>query len=90
MAHYSESFYREFPRNAAARDEKNIAIYQPRNPKASAFHRCVEDYFEQLETDWDDCYQSHFGYWQPYVTDAIRRYLPGFIFFCVGINSAMK
>jgi hypothetical protein len=27
-----------------------IDAYQPRNPKASAYYRCVEDHFEQLET----------------------------------------
>jgi len=24
-------------------------VYQPRNPKASAYYRCVKDHFEQLE-----------------------------------------
>jgi hypothetical protein len=50
-------------------------VYQPRNPKASAYYRCVEDHFEQLEAVWDDRYQSRFGYWRPYVTDVIQRYL---------------
>ena len=50
-------------------------VYQPRNPKASAYYRCVEDHFEQLETVWDECYQSRFGFWRPYVTDVIQRYL---------------
>jgi hypothetical protein len=30
----------------------NFDDYQPRNPKASAYYRCVEDHFEQLETVW--------------------------------------
>jgi hypothetical protein len=50
-------------------------VYQPRKPKASAYYRCVEDHFEQLEAVWDDCYQSRFGFWRPYVTDVIRLYL---------------
>ena len=50
-------------------------VYQPRNPKASAYYRCVEDHFEQLETVWDERYQRRFGFWRPYVTDVIRRYL---------------
>ncbi len=49
--------------------------YNARKPKASAYYRCVEDHFEQLETVWDDRYQSRFGFWRPYVTDVIRRYL---------------
>ena len=27
-------------------------VYQPRNPKASAYYRCVEDHFEPLEAFW--------------------------------------
>ena len=64
-------------------------VYQPRNPEASDYYRCVEDHFEQLETVWlparraykslqlgeDDRYRSRFGFWRPYVTDVIQRYL---------------
>jgi hypothetical protein len=50
-------------------------ILHPFNPKASAYYRCVEDHFEQLETMWDERYQSRFGFWRPYVSDVIRRYL---------------
>jgi len=50
-------------------------VYQPRNPKASAYYRCVEDHFEQLEAVWDERYQRRFGFWRPYVTDVIQRYL---------------
>lgn len=50
-------------------------VYQPRNPKASAYYRCVEDHFEQLQAVWDERYQRRFGFWRPYVTDVIRRYL---------------
>ena len=53
----------------------DIDVYQPRNPKAIAYYRCVEDHFEQLETVWDKRYQRRFSFWRPYVTDVIRRYL---------------
>ena len=55
--------------------EIDFDVYQPRNPKASAYYRCVEDHFEQLETVWDERYQRRFGFWRSYVTDVIRRYL---------------
>ncbi len=45
------------------------------NIKIRYYYRCVEDHFEQLETVWDDRYQSRFGFWRSYVTDVIRRYL---------------
>ncbi len=32
--------------------EIDFDIYQLRNPKASAYYRCVEDNFEQLEAVW--------------------------------------
>ena len=55
--------------------EIDFDVYQPCNPKASAYYRCVEDHFEQLETVWDERYQRRFGFWRPYVTDVIQRYL---------------
>ena len=73
----------------ASPTEIDFDVYQPRKPKASAYYRCVEDHFEQLETVWlparraykslqlgeDERYQRRFGFWRPYVTDVIRRYL---------------
>ena len=53
----------------------DIDVYQPRNPKASTYYRCVEDHFEHLETVWDERYQRRFGFWRAYVMDVIRRYL---------------
>jgi hypothetical protein len=40
--------------------------------RKTAFYRVN---FEQLETVWDERYQRRFGFWRPYVTDVIRRYL---------------
>jgi hypothetical protein len=31
----------------------NFDVYQPRNPKASAYYKCVENHFEELERVWD-------------------------------------
>ena len=58
----------------ACSTEIDFDVYQPRNPKASAYYRCVEDHFEQLEAVWDERYQRRFGFWRPYVTDVIQRY----------------
>ena len=59
----------------ACPDEIDFDVYQPRNPKASAYYRCVEEHFEQLEAVWDERYQLRFGFWRPYVTDVLQRYL---------------
>jgi ribosomal protein S27E len=69
--------------------EIDFDVYQPRNPKASVYYRCIEDHFEQLQTVWlparraykslqlgeDERYQRRFGFWRPYVMDVIQRYL---------------
>jgi hypothetical protein len=53
----------------------DVGIYQPRNPKASGYYRCVQDHFEQLEMLWQDRYAPRYGFWRAYVTDVINRYL---------------
>jgi hypothetical protein len=40
----------------------NYDVYQPRNPKASAYYKCVENHFEELERAWDDMYASRYGF----------------------------
>jgi len=49
--------------------------YQPRNPQAIGYFRCVQDNFEELESLWDDRYASRYGFWRPYVMDVIYGYL---------------
>jgi hypothetical protein len=53
----------------------NYDVYQPRNPKASAYYKCVENHFEELERAWDDMYASRYGFWRTYVMTVIYRYL---------------
>ena len=53
----------------------DIGIYQPRNPQASGYFCCVQDHFEQLQMHWQDRYAPRYGFWRPYVTDVIYRYL---------------
>jgi len=50
-------------------------VYQPRNPKASAYYKCVESHFEELEQVWDDMYKTRYGYWRTYVMTVIYKYL---------------
>ncbi len=53
----------------------NYDVYQPRNPKASAYYKCVENHFEELERSWDYMYASRLGFWRTYVMTVIYRYL---------------
>ena len=50
-------------------------VYQPRNPRASNYFRCIDAHFEQLEMLWDDRYANQYGFWRPYVKEVIYRYL---------------
>jgi hypothetical protein len=51
------------------------SFYEPRNPKAGHYYRCIEANFEELEMAWDDPYERRYGYWRPYIMDVIYRYL---------------
>ncbi|SMD02343.1 hypothetical protein SAMN02746065_12217 [Desulfocicer vacuolatum DSM 3385] len=53
----------------------NLDVYQPRNPKASAYYQCVENPFEELERAWDGMYASRLGFWRTYVMTVIFKYL---------------
>ena len=53
----------------------NFDVYQPRNPKASAYYQCVQNHFEELERMWDGMYASRLGFWRTYVMTVIFKYL---------------
>ncbi len=53
----------------------NYDVYQPRNPKASAYYKCVENHFEELERAWDDIYKPRYGYWRAYIMTVIFKYM---------------
>jgi ribosomal protein S27E len=68
--------YTDTSANEKCRSQQyGVGIYRPRNPQASGYFRCVQDHFEQLEMLWQDRYAPRYGFWRPYVTDVIYRYL---------------
>ena len=38
------------------------SFYEPRNPMAGHYYRCIEANFEELEMVWDDRYERRYGY----------------------------
>ena len=52
-----------------------LDTYTPRTPRKNKYYRLVEANFEQLERVWDTKYKSKYGYWRPYITDVIYKYL---------------
>jgi hypothetical protein len=53
----------------------NFNVYNPRNPKASAYYKCVENHFEELEQVWDDMYAPKYGFWRGHIMTVIYKYL---------------
>ena len=51
------------------------AVYRPRNPKASGWYRCVEDYFEEFVRVYDERFAAKFGFWKPHIEKVIHRFL---------------
>ena len=54
---------------------KDFDVYQPRNPKSSAYYRCVEDHFETFEQGYEDRFERRYGFYRPYVGHVKLRYL---------------
>ena len=50
-------------------------IYRPRNPRGSAYYRCVEDHFERFEQVYEERFERQYGFFRPYVRKVIYRYL---------------
>jgi ribosomal protein S27E len=50
-------------------------VYQPRNPQNSPYFQCVEDYFEPFEQVYVERFESQYGFFRPYVSRVIQRYL---------------
>ena len=46
-----------------------------RDAQNTPFYICVEDHFEAFEQAYDDRFERHYGFFRPYVRQAICRYL---------------
>ncbi len=50
-------------------------VYRPRNPRNSPYFQCVEDYFEPFEQVYLERFERQYGFFRPYVSRVIQRYL---------------
>jgi hypothetical protein len=46
------------------------AVYEPRNPPATSLYALVEDYYEEFERAYEDCYQQLSAFAPPAFTEA--------------------
>jgi hypothetical protein len=44
--------------------------YQPRNPNAGSYYRCVTDHLQQLEIVYDKCHQPRCSFLNPHLARA--------------------
>jgi hypothetical protein len=51
------------------------AVYRPRNPKASGWYRCVEDFFDEFVRVYDELFAKRFGFWRAHIEKVIHRFL---------------
>jgi len=51
------------------------SVYRSRNPRESAYYRCVEDHFERFEQAYEELFERQYGFLRPYVKKVIYRYL---------------
>jgi hypothetical protein len=66
---------------------KISSIYRPRNPRDSAYYRCVEDHFETLEQVYEERFERQYGFFRAYVRKVIYRYpwpRPGLVCLLLG------
>ncbi len=52
-----------------------IGVYEPRQPKNSAYYRCIEDNYETLERVWDERYRDTYGNYRVHITKVLYKYL---------------
>jgi hypothetical protein len=51
------------------------AVYRPREPQKSSYYQCVQDHFEAFELVYEERFERQYGFFRPYVSHVIYRYL---------------
>ncbi len=51
------------------------AVYRPREPQNSPYYQCVQDHFEAFEQVYEERFERQYGFFRPYVSHVIYRYL---------------
>jgi hypothetical protein len=49
--------------------------YKPRNPKASALYKCVQEHFAEFETVYAERYQEQYGFYRPVIGRVVEKFL---------------
>jgi hypothetical protein len=50
-------------------------VYRPRKPQASPLFMLLQSHFESVKGEWEDRFESRYGYWRSFVDETVARYL---------------
>jgi len=51
------------------------AVYRPRQPQLTPLYRLLDTRYEAVKAEWEERFESRFGFWRGFVDGAIARYL---------------
>ena len=65
---------------AAAPDEPRaeappVAVYRPRQPRASPLYRLLDEHFQTFATDYDERFAPRWGPWRRVVPEVVEKFL---------------
>ncbi len=52
-----------------------VAVYKPRNPRASPLFRLLESLYDTVKGVWEDRFETRYGFWRGRWDDVVARYL---------------
>ena len=51
------------------------AVYRPRQPQATPLYGLLEARFESVKGEWEERFESRYGFWRGCVDGVVERYL---------------
>jgi ribosomal protein S27E len=54
---------------------KPPVLYQPRDPRASKLWRLIDEYFDSFQQNYDERFQTKYGFWRPIIERSVAAYL---------------
>ena len=52
-----------------------LALYRPRDPRASALWRLMDQHFPTFQQIYDERYQAKYGFWRPVIDRSVTAFL---------------
>ncbi len=52
-----------------------LALYRPRDPRASDLWRLMDQHFETFQQVYDERFQTKYGFWRPVVQRSVTAFL---------------